>query len=112
LKHGSSEIAAGSVGPEELGTVHEHIGPETTVSDVTAHDGEYGIASATVACGFGEDLLSVSIEWPATGGHNERHFVGITDIERATDPDTATVQASFDGGGAVAKFRPVAVCIF
>jgi len=109
---GSSEIAPNVVGADELDLVHEHFGPETNISDTTAHDGEYSVASATVECGFGEDLLSVSVQWPATGGHNERHFVGVTKIERATNPDSATVQVSYDGGAAVAKFQPVATCIF
>ncbi|HEY5708766.1 MAG TPA: hypothetical protein VIS51_05185 [Solirubrobacterales bacterium] len=109
---GSSEIASSVVGAEELDTVHEHFGPETEITDATAHDGAYSISSATVSCGFGEDLLSVSVDWTAGGGHNERHFVGVSAIDRSGDPDTATVEVSYDGGATTAEYRPVATCIF
>ncbi|HEY7949230.1 MAG TPA: hypothetical protein VID51_00175 [Solirubrobacterales bacterium] len=109
---GSSEIASSVVGAEELDTVHEHFGPETEITDATAHDGAYSISSATVSCGFGEDLLSVSVDWTAGGGHNERHFVGVSTIDRSGDPDTATVEVSYDGGATTAEYRPVATCIF
>jgi hypothetical protein len=109
---GSSEIAPGVVGADELDTVHEHNGPVTNVVDITEHDGAYGAASATVECGLGEDLLSVSVDWTDTAGHNERHVVGVTNIDRASDPEKATVEVSFDGGPGPAKFQPVATCIF
>jgi hypothetical protein len=107
---GSSEIAPSVVGAEELDTVHEHIGPETEITDTTAHDGGYSIQSAEVSCGTGEDLLSVSVRWTATAGHNERNFVGAT-ITRG-EPDKATVEVNYDGGATIAKFEPVATCIF
>jgi hypothetical protein len=109
---GSSEIAPNVVGAEELDTVHEHFGAENEITDTTAHDGAYAIDSATVSCGSGEDLLSVTVEWTATAGHNERHFEGISQIERATNPDSATVEVAYDGGATVAKYRAVATCIF
>lgn len=108
---GSAEIAPSVVGSDELDTVHEHFGSETNISDVTAHDGEYAIGSASVSCGVGEDLLSVSVDWTATAGHNERHTVGVSTITRG-EPDAATVEVSYDGGAAVATWRPVATCIF
>ncbi len=107
---GSSEIVPGVVGAEELETIHEHFGPETEITDVTAHDGSYATQSATVSCGAGEDLLSVSVDWTATAGHNERNFAGASITRGATD--SATVEVDFDGGASVAKFRPVATCIF
>jgi hypothetical protein len=112
---GSSEIATGIVGAEELDTVHEHTGPATNITtDPTAHDGSYTLSTATVECGINEDLLSVSVDWTATGGHNERMFVGVSNIDRNTDPehDTATVEVSYDGGPTTATWVPVATCIF
>jgi hypothetical protein len=109
---GSSEIAPNVVGADELDTVHEHFGTATDITDATAHDGSYSLGSATVACGFGEDLLSVSVDWTATGGHNERNTVGVTSIDRTVDPETATVQVNYDGGATTATFQPVATCIF
>lgn len=109
---GSSEIASNVVGADELDTVHEHFGAVNEITDGTAHDGAYAIDSATVSCGAGEDLLSVSVDWTDTGGHNERHFEGVSVIERATNPDTATVEVSYDGGATIAKYQPVATCIF
>ena len=107
---GSSEIAGSAVGAAELDTVHEHTGPATNISDTTAHDGEYASTSAEVSCGAGEDLLSVSVRWTATAGHNERNFSGAT-ITRG-EPDKAEVEVDYDGGAAVATFVPVATCIF
>ena len=108
---GSSEIATGIVGADELDTVHEHFGTAVNIADGTAHDGSYAVATGTVSCGVEEDLLSVSIEWTSLAGHNERHFVGVGSITRG-EPDTATVEASFDGGAGPATFVPVATCIF
>jgi hypothetical protein len=108
---GSSEIAPGIVGAEELDTVHEHFGPATDITDTTAHDGAYSISQASVSCGVGEDLLSVSVDWTAGGGHNERNFVGVTSIVRG-EPDTATVEVNYDGGATTATYQPVATCIF
>lgn len=106
----SSEIAASAVGADELDTVHEHLGPETEITDATAHDGSYAVQSASVSCGAGEDLLSVSVDWTASAGHNERNFTGAS-ITRGTT-DSATVEVDYDGGAATAKFRAVATCIF
>jgi hypothetical protein len=108
---GSSEIATGIVGADELDTVHEHFGAATNVVDGTAHDGSYAASSASVSCGAGEDLLSVSVEWTNTAGHNERHFEGVSSITRG-EPDSATVEVSFDGGAGPATYVPVAICIF
>jgi len=112
---GSAEIAPGIVGADELDTVHEHLGPATSITtDPTAHDGSYTLSTAEVECGVNEDLLSVSVDWTATGGHNERMFVGVSKIDRTTDPehDTATVEVSYDGGATTATWTPVATCIF
>lgn len=108
---GSSEIVSGVVGSDELDTVHEHPGAERNITDTTAHDGLYEIDSASVSCGVGEDLLSVSVDWTASGGHNERVTTGVTTITRG-EPDSATVEVAYDGGAAVATWRPVATCIF
>jgi hypothetical protein len=108
---GSSEIVSNVVGAEELDTVHEHTGPATNITDTTAHDGSYSVQTANVSCGVGEDLLSVSIDWTASGGHNERNFLGVSSITRG-EPDTATVEVNYDGGATVATFVPVATCIF
>ncbi len=102
----------GIVGADELESVHEHTGPATDVTDPTEHDGSYTLSSATVACGTGEDLLSVSVDWTATGGHNERMTVGVQSINRAVDPETASVQVAYDGGATTATWTPVATCIF
>lgn len=104
------KIASGAVGADELNTVHEHFGPATNISDTTEHDGAYAAATATVSCAAGEDLLSVSVDWTNTGGHNERSFVGVNSISRGTT-DSATVEVNYDGGAAVATFQPVATCI-
>ena len=109
---GSSEIATGVVGADELDTVHEHFGPATNIADGTAHDGVYAPSTQTVACGFGEDLLSVSVDWTALGGHNELFTSGVDVIDRTTDPETATVRVGFDGGAGPATYVPVATCIF
>ena len=109
---GSSEIAPNVVGADELDTVHEHTGVATSITtDSTAHDGSYTISTATVSCGPGEDLLSVSVDWTATGGHHERMFVGVSSITRG-EPDTATVEVAYDGGPTTATYQPVATCIF
>ena len=82
-------------------------GPLTTDS--------YGFNSATVSCGFGEELLSVAVDWIDDNGHGERNFSGVGTINFATDPQTAVVEANFDGGGGAgnpAQFVAVAVCIF
>jgi hypothetical protein len=109
---GSSEIASNSVGASELQTVHEHAGAVTNITDGTAHDGAYASNTSTVACGAGEDLLSVSVDWVTLGGHNELVFSGVQEIDRSTDPDTATVRVAYDGGANVAQFQAVATCIF
>jgi hypothetical protein len=109
---GSSEISPGVVGADELDTVHEHFGSATNIVDGTAHDGAYAGGVATVACGLGEDLLSVSVDWTNTGGHNELVTAGVDVIDRSTDPETATVRVAYDGGAAQATFQPVATCIF
>lgn len=108
---GSSEIAPGIVGADELDGIHEHLGAATNITDTTAHDGSYTLGTANVSCGAAEDLLSVLVDWTATGGHNERHFVGVSSITRG-EPDTATVEVSYDGGATTATFQPVAICIF
>jgi hypothetical protein len=111
----SSELGSGSVGADELRTPHEHFSSTTNITDTTAHDGAYGFNSATVSCGFGEELLSVAIDWIDDNGHNERNLSGVPTINHATNPQTATVEANFDGGGGAAnpaQFQAVAVCIF
>ncbi len=109
---GSSEIAPGIVGADELDTVHEHTGPATSIStDPTAHDGSYTLSTASVSCGTGEDLLSTSVDWTATGGHNERMTVGTSSITRG-EPDAATIEVAYDGGATTATWVPVATCIF
>jgi hypothetical protein len=108
---GSREIAAGIVGAEELDTFHEHFGPLTNITDGTAHDGAYAFSTSTVSCGAGEDLISVSVSWTNSGGHNERNIVGST-INRSGDLDTATLEVNYDGGATTATYQPVAVCIF
>ena len=111
----SSELGAGSVGANELRSPHLHFSAATNVTDGTAHDGLYGFNSATVSCGFGEELLSVAVDWTDDNGHGERNFSGVGTINFATDPQTAVVEANFDGGGGAgnpAQFVAVAVCIF
>lgn len=108
---GSAEIAPGIVGSDELDTVHEHFGPSTNVVDGTAHDGIYAPSTSTVSCGVGEDLLSVSIDWTALGGHNEVFFSGVDSITRG-EPDSATVRVGYDGGAGPATYNAVATCIF
>ena len=108
---GSSEIAVGAVGANELNTVHEHTGSATNITDVTAHDSSSTLGSGSVSCGTGEDLLSVSVDWTASGGHNERMFIGVSSITRG-EPDTATVEVAYDGGATTATWLPVATCIF
>ena len=80
-------------------------------SDGIAHDGSYVISSASVSCGVREDLLGVSVRWSDSGGHNERHTVGVSSINRLVNPDTATVEVSYDGGATTAVYQPVATCI-
>lgn len=108
---GSDEIAAGIVGADELDGVHEHFGSTTNISDATAHDGAYASSTATVTCGVGEDLLSVSVDWTNLAGHNEVVFSGVDSINRTGD-DSAVVRVAYDGGAAVASYQPVATCIF
>ena len=85
--------------------------PATNITDTTAHDGSYSLSSASVSCGAGEDLLSVSVDWAASGGHNERNTVGVSTINRG-EPDSATVEVNYDGGPTTATYQPVATCIF
>lgn len=108
---GSSEVAPSVIGADELDTIHEHFGPATNITDTTAHDGSYSLSSASVSCGAGEDLLSVSVDWAASGGHNERNTVGVSTINRG-EPDSATVEVNYDGGPTTATYQPVATCIF
>lgn len=109
---GSSEINVGVVGADELDTVHEHVGAATNVVDTTAHDGIYTPSTSVVACGLGEDLLSVSVDWSALGGHDEAVFSGVDAIDRAPNPETATVRVAWDGGAGPATYQAVATCIF
>ncbi len=109
---GSAEIAPGIVGADELDTVHEHTGPATSITtDPTQHDGSYTLSTASVSCGTGEDLLSTSVDWTATGGHNERMTVGTQSITRG-EPDSAVIEVAYDGGPTTATWVPVATCIF
>ena len=109
---GRSEVEPSAIGAAELEAVHEHPGGSTSITaDPTAHDGSYQYSSASVSCGDGEDLLSVSVRWTASGGHNERVFLGVSAIDRA-DPQTATVEVAYDGGPTTATYQPVATCIF
>jgi hypothetical protein len=108
---GSAEIASGIVGADELDTIHEHFGAATDVVDGTAHDGIYQPSTSTVSCGTGEDLLSVSVDWTALGGHNEVVTSGVDSITRG-EPDTATVRVGYDGGAGPATYQAVATCIF
>jgi hypothetical protein len=112
---GSSEIVSNVVGADELDLIHEHFSGVTDITDTTAHDGAYGFAQTTVSCGFGEDLLSVSIDWIDDNLHNETVFGGVDDISRFTNPQTATARVGFDGGGGAAdpaQFQVVATGIF
>jgi hypothetical protein len=108
---GSSEIVAGVIGARELSSIHEHFGAATNVIDGTAHDGLYATSTSTVSCGIGEDLLSVSVDWTNLAGHGEVVFSGVDAINRATDPQTATVRVAFDGGAGPATYQAVATCI-
>ena len=108
---GSSEIASSVVGSDELDSVHEHFGPSTNVVDGTAHDGIYAPSTSTVSCGVGEDLLSVSVDWTALGGHNEVMTSGVDSITRG-EPDSATVRVGYDGGAGPGTYVAVATCIF
>ncbi len=108
---GSSEIVTGVVGADEMDTVHEHTGAATDVVDGTAHDGIYAPSTSTVNCGTGEDLLSVSVDWTALGGHNEVMFAGVDTITRG-EPDSATVRVGYDGGAGPATYQATATCIF
>ena len=56
--------------------------------------------TAIVACGFGEDLLSTSVDWTNNGGHFETVTTGVNVIDRTTDPETANVSVAYDGGAA------------
>jgi hypothetical protein len=107
----SAEIAPGVVGADELDSVHEHFGTATNITDTTAHDGAYSTGTQSVSCGTGEDLLSVSVDWTATGGHNELVFSGVNSITRG-EPDTAIVKVAYDGGATTATLQPAATCIF
>jgi hypothetical protein len=109
---GRSEIIDGIIGASELDNIHEHVGLATSISsDPVAHDGSYTLGTASVSCGTGEDLLSASVDWTVSGGHNERMTVGVSSISRG-EPDTAIVEAAYDGGPNTATFTPVATCIF
>jgi hypothetical protein len=108
---GSAEIAPGIVGADELDSVHEHFGSATDITDGTAHDGAYATSTQSVSCGAGEDLLSVSVDWTASGGHNELMFSGVDSISRG-EPDSAVVRVAYDGGASTATYQPVATCIF
>ena len=107
----AADIASNAVGADELGTVHEHFGPLTNITDATAHDGSYATSTATVSCGAGEDMLSVTVDWTSNGGHNERNFGGVLSTDRG-DPDSATVEVNYDGGATTASYQPVAYCLF
>jgi hypothetical protein len=107
----AADIGSGAVGADELGTVHEHFGPLTNIADVTAHDGSYATSTAAVSCGAGEDLLSATVDWTNSGGHNERNFVGVLSTDRG-EPETAVVEVNYDGGATTASYQPVAYCLF
>ena len=54
----------------------------------------------------------MSVRWSDSGGHNERHTVGVSSINRLVNPDTATVEVSYDGGATTAVYRAgSATCI-
>jgi hypothetical protein len=64
-----------------------------------------------VACGLGEKLLSVSVDWTNRGGHNEVFFAGVDVINRGANPQTALVRVGYDGGPSQATWVAVATCL-
>ena len=112
---GGAEIVDDVVGANELDSVHEHR-DGVFVTDETAHDGVYGIASGTVECAPNEDLLSVTIDWGTAGAdatHAEKMLANVPTIER-DGTDSATVEGAFDGGGGdelPGSFDAVATCM-
>jgi hypothetical protein len=51
------------------------------------------------------------VEWSNSGGHNERPFGGVISTDHG-EPDSATVEAHYDGGPTAASYQAVATCLF
>ena len=110
---GKDAIVTDGVGANELDEVHEH--ESRGADDHRRHRARrrVRIDTVTVACLFAsEDLLSVTIDWTDTNDHFERVLSEVK-IERS-GPDSATVQAAFDGGGGAgnpAGYQAFATCL-
>ena len=113
---GGAELTTDAVTGGEFGSVQERDGLGL-VEDPVAHDGIWTVGTDTVSCDPNEVMLSVTMNWTDAGidvNHGEKAFVGVPEIDRSGDTDTATVQAAFDGGGGSADpatFSPVATCL-
>jgi hypothetical protein len=110
---GKSELDDDAVGARSIVELHEHEGTTEFVHDGTAHDGAYGVATGTVSCPLTEKMVSVSLDWVETNGHNETFVANVPEIDRSGD-DTARITGAYDGGGGVgnsAIFHTVATCL-
>ena len=110
---GKSELDDNAVGARNIVELHEHEGTTEFVQDGTAHDGAYGVATGAVSCPLTEKMVSVSLDWVETNGHNETFVANVPEIDRSGD-DTARITGAYDGGGGVgnsAIFHTVATCL-
>ena len=106
---GGAEVATQSIGGDDLRFVIERRSQLVFVNDGTAHDGAYGIGSATVSCNADEVMLNVSLDWLNDADHNETALAD-EEIEYFAEEHTATVAGAFDGGD-TASFQAVAACL-
>ena len=110
---GKAELDDNAVGASSIVELHEHEGTTEFVQDGTAHDGAYGVATGTVSCPGTEKMVSVSLDWVETNGHNETFVANVPEIDRSGD-DTARITGAYDGGGGfgnAAVFHTVATCL-
>ena len=110
---GKSELKENSVGASSIVELHEHEGTIEAVEDGVAHDGAFGVAAGTAFCPSTEKMVSASVDWTQTNGHNETFVANAPEFDRSGD-DTATVIGAYDGGGGTsdpAIFITVATCL-
>ena len=103
----AADLASGSVGASELGTVVIRPGTPTAITDADGGDEDWTGNTASASCGAGEQLLSGYGEWPDASGSEDRAIA-----EQILNPATGNVVvAGIQNGGDTKSVRAVAVCL-
>ena len=111
----SSELGAGSVGANEMRYPHLHFSAATNVTDATAHDGVIRIQLGDGVLRFRRGTAQCCRRLDRRQRARREELFRCRNDNCGTDPQTAVVEANFDGGGGAgnpAQFVAVAICIF